>query len=108
MHSEAAESDVWHVLQFALLVTSINGIALPELQNRSLSGGNRMLVWTRVWSLIIVAALCSVAGCGKDEPPLPAGGSAPAAGDAAARQGPADSADKAVLAAIEGLTEPAV
>lgn len=55
------------------------------------------------WSLTLVAAICFGAGCGKDKTPAPADGPGPAAGGASAKPGPADSADKAVLAVIEGL-----
>jgi hypothetical protein len=57
----------------------------------------------RAGSLILIAAFGFAAGCGKDDQPAAAG--IEAVGGAAAKRAPADKADAAVLAVVEGLKQ---
>lgn len=56
----------------------------------------------RGWILFVVLACALGAGCGKDD--APAGGQSPVAVEPS-RKGPADTADNAVLAVMDGLNE---
>jgi len=74
---------------------------------RSLNGDHLVKTLIRRSLLPMIVVLCCGAGsgCGEDESPKPEGGGVSVDLGPAARQGPADSADKAVLAAIQGLKQ---
>jgi len=65
----------------------------------------KTLIRRSLLPMIVVLCCGAGSGCGEDESPKPEGGGVSVDLGPAARQGPADSADKAVLAAIQGLKQ---